>query len=76
MCLRRRRTADEEPLVDAGVDWSGALVLALRDVDRAGVGAVLRVLDSGVGAVMLSVAVREKERTKHTERCHPWRSCQ
>lgn len=60
MCLhklRRRRTADEEPLVDAGVDGSGALVLTLRDVDRAGIGAVLRVLDGGVGAVTVSGCV-------------------
>ena len=46
---------DVEPLVDAGVDRSGRLVLALGDVERASVGAVGRVRDSGVGATNLSV---------------------
>jgi hypothetical protein len=43
-------TGDEEPLVDAGVDGGRGLVLALGDVELAGVGTVLRVRDGDVRA--------------------------
>lgn len=46
-------TGDEEPLVNAGVDRSRGLVVTLRDVELAGVGAVVGVRDSGVGAADL-----------------------
>jgi hypothetical protein len=52
-----RGTGDVEPLVDAGVDGSGRLVLALGNVERAGVGAVGRVRDGGVGPTSLLVQV-------------------
>jgi hypothetical protein len=50
IALRSRTgsTGDEEPLVDAGVDGGRGLVLALGDVELAGVGAVLRVRDGNV----------------------------
>ena len=56
MCLRRGGTADEEPLVDAGIDGSGGLVLARRDVELASVGMLLRMSNSGVGTAMELVA--------------------
>jgi hypothetical protein len=43
-----RSTRDIEPLVDAGIDRARRLVLALWDVERAGVGALGRVGDGGV----------------------------
>jgi hypothetical protein len=46
--LRGRRTGDVEPLVDAGVDRRRGLVLALGNVDLAGVGAVGGVRNGGV----------------------------
>jgi hypothetical protein len=52
-----RGAGDVEPLVDAGVDGSGCLVLALGDVELAGVGAVGRVRDGGVGPEILLVTV-------------------
>jgi hypothetical protein len=52
-----RGTRDVEPLVDAGVDGSGRLVLALGNVELAGVGAVGRVGDGSVGPAMLLMGV-------------------
>ena len=46
--LGGRRTRDVEPLVDAGVDGAGCLVLALGNVERAGVDALRRVGHGGV----------------------------
>jgi hypothetical protein len=50
-------TGDVEPLVDAGVDRGGCLVLALGDVELAGIGTVGRVRDSGVGPATLLVTL-------------------
>lgn len=47
--LAGRGTGDVEPLVDAGVDGSGALVLTSGDVQGAGIGLVGRVGEGGVG---------------------------
>lgn len=44
---------DEEPLVNAGVNGGRSLVVTLRDVEVAGVGAVVGVRDGGVGAITL-----------------------
>jgi hypothetical protein len=49
-----RGTRDVEPLVDAGVDGSGSLVLTLGNVELASVGAVGRVRDGGVGPAIVS----------------------
>ena len=46
-----RGSRDVEPLVDAGVDWSWCLILALGDVEPAWVNAVWAVRDGAVGAV-------------------------
>jgi hypothetical protein len=46
--LRGRSARDVEPLVDAGVDRSRELVLALGNVERAGLSALRRVRDGGV----------------------------
>jgi hypothetical protein len=46
--LGRRRTRDVEPLVDAGIDGTGCLVLALGNVERAGLSALGGVRDGGV----------------------------
>jgi hypothetical protein len=46
--LRGRSARDVEPLVDAGIDGGRELVLALGNVERAGVGALRRVRNSGV----------------------------
>jgi hypothetical protein len=48
--LVRWGTRDVEPLVNAGVDGSRCLVLATRNVERAGVGAIGRAGNSGVDA--------------------------
>jgi hypothetical protein len=46
--LRGRSARDVEPLVDAGIDGGRELVLALGNVERAGVGALRRVRNGGV----------------------------
>lgn len=48
-------TGNEEPLVNAGVNRSRSLVVTLRDVELAGVGAVVGVRDSGVGEVNVTL---------------------
>lgn len=48
-------TGDVEPLVDAAIDGCRCLVLTLGNVERAGIGAVGRVRDGGVGARASSV---------------------
>ena len=40
---------DEEPLVDAGINWSRSLVLTLGNAQGAGFDAVRGVLEGGVG---------------------------
>ena len=52
-----RGTGDVEPLVDAAIDGGRCLVLALGNVERAGIGAVGRVRDGGVGAGAWSVQI-------------------
>jgi hypothetical protein len=58
--LRRGRTRDVEPLVDAGVDGSGCLVLALGNVERAGLSALGGVRNGGVDPGRVSYIHRDK----------------
>ena len=48
LVLAGRSSRDEEPLVDARVNWCGGVVLTRRDVELAGFGAVGRVRDGNV----------------------------
>ena len=48
--LRRRSARDEEPLVDARVDWCWRLVFTRWNIGGAWVDTIRRVRDGGVGA--------------------------
>lgn len=52
-----RSAGDEEPLVNAWINWSRSLVVTSWDAELAGVSLVLRVTDSGVGARQPSVMI-------------------
>lgn len=68
---------DEEPFVDARVNGSGQQVLALGDVELAGVGAVGRVVDRRIGAMLaLDTATGIIMDIKLTERSRPCWTCQ
>lgn len=51
MCILDRRTGNEEPLVNAWVNWSRGLVVAGWDVELAWIDTLWGVVDSGVGAL-------------------------
>jgi len=44
-----RSAGNEEPLVNAWVNWSRSLVVTSWNVELGGLGAILRVTDGGVG---------------------------
>jgi hypothetical protein len=52
-------TRDEEPLVNAWVNWSWELVLAFWDVEIIWADAIWRVGESGVGPTSLALSVDE-----------------
>lgn len=54
LSLRRGRSGDVEPLVDAGIDGRGTLVLALGDVELGSIGALGGVGDGGVDTTNIS----------------------
>lgn len=67
LALRGGRTADEEPLVNAGVDRGGGLVLARWDGERGGVGAVLRVGNGDICAAIELVEGRKYSTNTYRE---------